>query len=104
MIDVLVAQRGKGALCAFNEAGVLAAADVHVALRLANLGAEPDEDVHLATALAVRAVRSGSVCLDLTRLRDVGADENAKVDPATLPWPDDDAYRIAAAFREGRRP
>ena len=97
MIDVLVAQRGKGALRAFNEAGVLAAADVHVALRLAGLGAEPDEDVQLATALAVRAVRSGSVCLDLTRLRDVGADENSQIDPATLPWPDDDA--VLAALR-----
>lgn len=97
MIDVLVAQRGKGALRAFNEAGVLAAADVHVALRLAGLGAEPDEGVQLATALAVRAVRSGSVCLDLTRLRDVGVDENAEVDPAALPWPDDD--QVVAALR-----
>ncbi|MFZ2528378.1 MAG: exodeoxyribonuclease V subunit alpha [Rhodococcus sp. (in: high G+C Gram-positive bacteria)] len=97
MSDVLVAQRGKGALRAFNEAGVLAAADVHVALRLAGLGGEPDEDVHLATALAVRAVRSGSVCLDLTRLRDVGVDEDSGVVPAALPWPDDDA--VLAALR-----
>lgn len=94
MIDSRIAQRGKGALRDFNEAGVLAAADVHVALRLANLGGEPNADVHLATALAVRAVRSGSVCLDLTRLRDVTVDEdedgNPVVDPESLPWPHDD--------------
>ncbi|MEE2062311.1 exodeoxyribonuclease V subunit alpha [Rhodococcus artemisiae] len=93
MIEARIAQRGKGALREFNEAGVLAAADVHVALRLANLGGEPNADVHLATALAVRAVRSGSVCLDLTRLRDVTVDEDADgnpvVDPESLPWPHD---------------
>lgn len=93
MIEARIAQRGKGALREFNEAGVLAAADVHVALRLANLGGEPNTDVHLATALAVRAVRSGSVCLDLTRLRDVTVEEdedgNPVVDPESLPWPHD---------------
>lgn len=92
--DVRIAQRGKGALRAFNEAGALVAADVHVALRLAALGGEDDPDVHLATALAVRAVRSGSVCLDLTRLRDVTVAEddegNPVVDPADLPWPRDE--------------
>ncbi|MGN5239065.1 exodeoxyribonuclease V subunit alpha [Rhodococcus sp. SJ-3] len=93
MIEARIAQRGKGALREFNEAGVLAAADVHVALRLANLGGEPNTDVHLATALAVRAVRSGSVCLDLTRLRDVTVEEdedgNPVVDLESLPWPHD---------------
>lgn len=92
--DVRIAQRGKGALREFNEAGALAAADVHVALRLAALGGEQNPDVHLATALAVRAVRSGSVCLDLTRLRDVTVAEddegNPLVDPADLPWPRDE--------------
>ena len=38
----------------FNEAGVLAAADVHVALRLAALGGDDDPEVLLAAALAVR--------------------------------------------------
>ena len=55
MIEARVAQRGKGVLREFNEAGVLEAADVHVALRLATLGGETREPVHLATALAVLA-------------------------------------------------
>ena len=58
-----------GSLRAFNDAGVLTAADVHVADRLAELGGEPDEAVRLAVALAVRGVRSGSVCVDLEQLR-----------------------------------
>ncbi|MFZ2176349.1 MAG: exodeoxyribonuclease V subunit alpha [Rhodococcus sp. (in: high G+C Gram-positive bacteria)] len=100
MTDVQVAQRGKGALRLFNEAGVLAAADVHVALRLSALGGESSEDVQLATALAVRAVRSGSVCLDLTRIREVTVDESAaedgaEVDLDALPWPDDSALVTA---------
>ena len=45
MTEVQVAQRGKGMLRVFNEAGVLAAADVHVALRLSALGGEASEDV-----------------------------------------------------------
>ncbi|KXF51112.1 recombinase RecD [Rhodococcus sp. SC4] len=89
MTEVQVAQRGKGILRVFNEAGVLAAADVHVALRLSALGGESSEDVVLATALAVRAVRSGSVCLDLTRIREVTVDEESEVDLDALPWPDD---------------
>ncbi|AWK71706.1 exodeoxyribonuclease V subunit alpha [Rhodococcus oxybenzonivorans] len=89
MTDVRVAQRGKGVLRIFNEAGVLAAADVHVALRLSALAGETSPDVYLATALAVRAVRAGSVCLDLTRLREVTVDEESEVDLDDLPWPDD---------------
>ncbi|MCA1008223.1 exodeoxyribonuclease V subunit alpha [Rhodococcus hoagii] len=88
----LIAKRGKGILREFNEAGVLEAADVHVALRLAALGGETSEPVHLATALAVRAVRSGSVCLDLDRIREVTVEvkpDGTQIDPATLPWPDD---------------
>jgi hypothetical protein len=45
---------GSGLLRAFNDAGVLAAADVHVALRLAALSGDADEHVALAAALAVR--------------------------------------------------
>jgi len=101
MTDVRIAQRGKGALRQFNEVGALSAADVHVALRLAALGGEDDPHVHLATALAVRAVRSGSVCLDLTRFREVTVEEDADghpvVDPASLPWPRDED--VLAALR-----
>ncbi|QBJ97882.1 exodeoxyribonuclease V subunit alpha [Rhodococcus sp. ABRD24] len=89
MTEARVAQRGKGVLREFNDAGVLEAADVHVALRLAALGGETSEPVHLATALAVRAVRSGSVCLDLSRIREVTVDDDTEVDLSALPWPDD---------------
>ncbi|AOW94871.1 exodeoxyribonuclease V subunit alpha [Rhodococcus sp. WMMA185] len=81
----------------FNEAGVLVAADVHVALRLCALGGESSEDVALATALVVRAVRAGSVCLDLTRIRDVKVDEQSGTDVEKLPWPADEA--VVAALR-----
>ncbi|HWV26486.1 MAG TPA: exodeoxyribonuclease V subunit alpha, partial [Aeromicrobium sp.] len=60
-----VARRAAGLLAEFNRADVLSAADVHVATRTADLVGEPDQTVRLATALAVRAVRLGSVCVDL---------------------------------------
>ena len=41
---------------------MLTSADVHVARALGRLGREDDERVLLAVALAVRAVRGGSVC------------------------------------------
>ncbi|MFD4468308.1 exodeoxyribonuclease V subunit alpha [Rhodococcus sp. NPDC058505] len=93
MTDARIAQRGKGALRVFNEAGVLGAADVHVAVRLAQLAGETSEAAVLATALAVRAVRSGSVCLDVGGMRDIGvdavaADDGTEVDLDALPWPD----------------
>ncbi len=72
-----------GALAAFADAGVLAPADVHVASTLARLGGEGDDAVVLAAALAVRAVRFGSVCVDLARVREL--------DPA-LPWPEPPAW------------
>ncbi|WP_040790623.1 exodeoxyribonuclease V subunit alpha [Nocardia paucivorans] len=109
MISIQVAQRGTGLLREFNEAGVLSAADVHVALRLGRLGGEQDESVLFAAALAVRAVRSGSVCLDLSRMRDIGVDieedRETTLDPDTLPWPEDravvDALRASPLVRGG---
>ena len=63
-------------LAAFNDAGVLAAADVHVARRLAALFAEPaDGPVALAVALAVRAPRLGHVFVDLATIRDTATVE-----------------------------
>ncbi len=68
-----------GLLATFNAAGVLNAADVHVAQRCYALESESDELVALAVALAVRALREGSVCVDLTTVADdIGGD---------LPWP-----------------
>ncbi|MFD3594181.1 exodeoxyribonuclease V subunit alpha [Nocardia sp. NPDC058640] len=103
MTSIQVAQRGTGLLRVFNEAGVLSAADVHVAVRLGRMGREDDEDVLLVAALAVRAVRSGSVCLELSRMREIGIDADETrdsatgIDPATLPWPDVD--RVLTALR-----
>ncbi|MFQ6392768.1 exodeoxyribonuclease V subunit alpha [Nocardia sp. KC 131] len=103
MTSIQLAQRGTGLLRTFNEAGVLSAADVHVALRLGRMGRESAEEVLFAAALAVRAVRSGSVCLELIRMREIGVDADetwdagAGVDPATLPWPETDA--VVAALR-----
>ncbi|MGW6621474.1 exodeoxyribonuclease V subunit alpha [Nocardia sp. NPDC055002] len=103
MTSIQVAQRGTGLLRVFNEAGVLSAADVHVAVRLGRMGREDSEDVLFAAALAVRAVRSGSVCLELARMREIGIDADETrdsvtgIDPATLPWPDTD--RVLTALR-----
>lgn len=95
--DVRLAVRACGLLRQFNVAGVLSAADVHVASRLGRLGEEPDETVLLAAALAVRGVRLGSVCVELAQARetvsDLGADEaewRAGVD--ALAWPEPRAW------------
>ena len=75
----------------FNDAGVFAAADVHVARRVAALSGEPVTDHELiATALAVRAVRHGSTCVELDRIGEITADPDEVADdgPVELPWPD----------------
>lgn len=77
-----------GRLRAFSEASVVEAADVHVAQRLTALAGEPDERVALAMALVVRALRGGSVCVDLRRLR-------AQIGIADLPWPEADEWMAA---------
>jgi exodeoxyribonuclease V alpha subunit len=77
-----------GLLGAFNEADVLSAADVHVALRLSELVGEPSEAVRLAVALAVRAPRQGHVFVDLATIRDTATvDGDDPVDLSDLPWP-----------------
>ncbi len=75
-----------GVLGDMNRAGVLAAADVHVATRTADLAGESDPQVMLAAALAVRAVRNGSVGVDLATIRDVAPE---------LPWPDPSGWADA---------
>src|SRR3954451_9745627 len=86
--DVQRVRQASGLLRDFNDVGVLGAADVHVATRLGRLTGETGDRVLLAVALAVRALRSGSVCLDVTTARETTAVEN--VDPsalAGLAWP-----------------
>jgi exodeoxyribonuclease V alpha subunit len=99
-MDVRRALDAGGLLGAFNAAGVLAAADVHVARRLGALAGEEDETVRLATALAVRATRLGHVCVDLATIaRTAAVDVEAGVDLAALDWPEPAAWtaRVAAS-------
>jgi exodeoxyribonuclease V alpha subunit len=77
-----------GLLGDFNTAGVVEASDIHVASRLGDLAGESDERVLLAVALAVRAIRHGSVCVDLTTIAAVAPD---------VPWPDPTAWLAAVA-------
>jgi exodeoxyribonuclease V alpha subunit len=98
--DVRRASNATGLLRDFNEAGVLTAADVHVALRLADLGREDDEQVALAAALAVRGPRLGHVYVDLAMIREtVIVDADEAVDLSTLAWPPVAAWteRLAAS-------
>ncbi|MGW1347566.1 exodeoxyribonuclease V subunit alpha [Kribbella sp. NPDC002412] len=90
--DASLALTAAGRLRDFNQAGVLVAADVHVATRLTSMLGESDESVALACALVVRAVRAGSVCLDLTEVR-----EEVGPDGADLDWPDPDEWLAAVA-------
>jgi exodeoxyribonuclease V alpha subunit len=97
-----------GLLRTFNDAGVLTAADVHVARRTADVVGEDDETVRLAVALAVRAVRQGSVCVDLGSFDDGeasggsgagGTGTEGEAGEAPLPWPATDGWldRVAAS-------
>ena len=61
----LVPQHAAGLLAPFSLAGVLNPADVHTAETVCRIGGESDENVRLALALTVRALRNGSVCIDL---------------------------------------
>lgn len=79
-----------GVLRTFNDADVIEAADVLVAQRLAALAGEVDETVALAVAFVVRAVRAGSVCVDLTAVQ-------AQVDRPDLDWPASSDWVAAVA-------
>jgi exodeoxyribonuclease V alpha subunit len=84
-LDWRIAVGATGPLRTFNEAGVLEAADVHVAQRITVLAGETDDTVALAVALAARALRGGSVCFDVTT---VAADSGLP----ELPWPDPEGW------------
>jgi exodeoxyribonuclease V alpha subunit len=77
-----------GLLRTFSDAQVVESSDVHVAVRLCLMADEGDERVALAVALVVRALRGGSVCLNLRSVeQQVGVDG--------LPWPDIDGWLAA---------
>lgn len=86
--DRYLALAAHGLLHTFNTAGVLTSADVHVATTLGRLAGERDESVLLAVALAVRAVRHGSVCLDLAAVP-------ASLADLGLPWPTEERWSAA---------
>jgi exodeoxyribonuclease V alpha subunit len=79
--EVELAVDASGLLQPFNEAGVLDISDVRVAQRVCALAKEPDERVALAVALVVRALRGGSVCVDLATIA-------TSIDADGLAWPD----------------
>jgi exodeoxyribonuclease V alpha subunit len=86
--DRRLALGASGLLRVFNDADVLSAADVHVASRFGVILHEAREAVLLATALAVRAVRHGSICVDLTTVAEQALDLPVDDEPPELPWPD----------------
>lgn len=108
--DAFSSRRALGAtglLAAFNEAGVLQAADVHVAARLCAVLGEADDAVRLAFALAVRGPRLGHVHVDLATIRATATverdydedDEEEELDPSALPWPGEDWVDRVAVSR-----
>ena len=96
--DVRRARNAPGLLRAFNDIGVLAAADVHVAARLTAITGETDATIALAAALAVRAPRLGHVFVDLATIRETATVESDEpVDLTALPWPAVEPWLAALA-------
>lgn len=93
LLDDRLALAADGLLRDFNKAGVLDAAEVHVAQRITTLAEETSDVVVLAVAVAVRALRGGSVCVDLST---VAADSGVP----ELPWPEPVSW--LAAVRASR--
>jgi exodeoxyribonuclease V alpha subunit len=91
--DASVAARASGILRAFNQAGILDGADVHIAQRLAQLAGVVDQAVALGIAFAARAPRLGHVCVDLQTIRQTASrDFELSTDLDSLPWPDPGAW------------
>ena len=85
--DRRLALRAEGLLASFNEGGVLQSADVHTASRLGRIVGEAREPVLLALALAVRSVRTGSICVDLRTIAETPLEEDVQLDwPAPEEW------------------
>jgi exodeoxyribonuclease V alpha subunit len=75
------ARSATGLLRTFTENELIESSDVHVAQRLTELANETDERVALAVALVVRALRGGSVCVDLTSPDMAGLAAAVRVSP-----------------------
>lgn len=94
MTESHVAVSATGLLADFNRAGALTWADVHPAQQLGHLFGEKDARVQLALALTVRALRSGSICLDLDRIRELDLGEDEVSIPDSW-WPEADGWLAA---------
>ncbi|WP_427385128.1 exodeoxyribonuclease V subunit alpha [Janibacter sp. G56] len=111
--DRRLARSAQGRLATLNATGALTAADVHIATTLARLAGEEDDLVVLACALAARAVREGSVGVDLGHVLPAlatvldeageplvelggGSDADSSADSETGP----DSAGIATAWRD----
>ena len=96
MIDDLAVSLPPGLLRDMHATGLLGWGDVHVAQKVSFLYDERDQQVQLALALAVRALRAGLVCLDLAEVshQTFQSDEEAVAVPAEL-WPSLTPWRAA---------
>jgi exodeoxyribonuclease V alpha subunit len=94
--DVVVG--ADGLLALFNDAGILAPLDVLSASTIGRMRSEHDQDVLLATALAVRGTRFGHVCIRLAAQREtVFVDGLEAVATDALLWPSPEAWKRAVA-------
>jgi len=109
-LDAAAWQRPTGAgelLRTYVDDGVIETPDVQVAQRLTTLCGETDERVSLAIALAVRALRGGSVCVDLSSadLADLGAEAGQTAGQSQAPpraRAKQERLSSAALSRQGR--
>lgn len=92
-------------LARFNEAGLLEAPDIHTAQLIARTAGERNPMALLGAALAMRALRAGSVCLPIRQVHRLAqffvrdADAQAGIAPEldALPWPGADEWLDALA-------
>lgn len=98
MNDVAVSL-GPGLLKDLNQAGLLGLGDVHVAQKVSHLFGETDQRVQLALAVAVRALREGSTCVEFDQIDQfrVAADPESTSAVADHPWPDLEPWLAAVA-------
>lgn len=86
-----------GLILDFDSAGILDWSDVHLARFLAGRFNETNEQVILAAALTVAALRNGSVCLELANPLEsaLGAEEFDEIDISKISLPDSTFWAAA---------
>lgn len=96
-VDPALSVAATGLLADFHALGALGWGDVHAAQHLCYLYGEKAESVALAVGLTVRALRVGSVCLDLSRVREAVSSEDEAVAVPDEWWPEQASWRAALA-------